>query len=147
MSRITCRGASGVPPAVAGQTAVQRPHSVHEKASRTCFQVRSASEATPTLPLGGVSSSAAGAGLWWVSANGRSAPLGGSLAKKTFGIEVMMWKCFDSGSRQRKARTVTLCIHQPISLRVRAADGLRPPSAAATGAVSSAKSRSLPWMS
>ena len=39
MSRITCRGASGVPAAVAGQTAVQRPHSVHEKASSTCFQL------------------------------------------------------------------------------------------------------------
>ena len=52
MSRITAGGASGVPPAVAGQTAVQRSHLVHEKVSRTCFQVRSASEATPTLPLG-----------------------------------------------------------------------------------------------
>ena len=52
MSRITCRGASGVPAAVAGQTSVQRPHSVHENASSTCFQLKSASAAIPDEPLG-----------------------------------------------------------------------------------------------
>ena len=53
MSRISWRGASGAPLAVAGQTAVQRPHSVHENASSTCFQLTSASEATPMRPSGG----------------------------------------------------------------------------------------------
>ena len=61
-SRISCRGARGEPAAVAGQTAVQRPHSVHENASSTCFQLRSASEATPTRPSGGRSRAATGGG-------------------------------------------------------------------------------------
>ena len=101
MSRISCRGASGVPLAVAGQTAVQRPHSVHENASSTCFQLRSSSEATPTRPSGGGSSAATGAAGTCVIASGRSAPRGGSFPKNTLGIAVMMWKCFESGSRHR----------------------------------------------
>ena len=43
-------GPAGVPLAVAGQTAVQRPHSVQVNASSTCFQFRSASDETPTGP-------------------------------------------------------------------------------------------------
>ncbi len=147
MSRITCRGASGVPMAVAGQTSVQRPHSVHEKASSTCFQLTSAKEAIPTKPSGGPSSAAIGAGGTCVIASGRSAPRGGSLPKNTFGIAVMMWKCFESGSTHRNTRTVTQCSHHPTSLTVLAVERLRPPSAVATIAASGAKSRSLPWMS
>ena len=52
MSRISCRGASGAPLAVAGQTAVQRPHSVQENASSTCFQFRSASDGDAEQALG-----------------------------------------------------------------------------------------------
>ena len=120
--------------AVAGQTAVQRPHSVQVNASSTCFQVRSASEATPTRPSAGGSSAATGAAGTWVIASGRSGLRGGSLAKNRFGIAVMMWKCLDSGSRHRKTRTVTLCSHHPTSLTVSAVDGLRPSSAAAASA-------------
>ena len=132
---------------MAGQTAVQRPHSVQENASSTCFQLRSASEATPARPSGGRSSAATGAAGTCVIASGRSAPRGGSLAKNTLGIAVMMWKCLVSGSRHRKTRIVTQCSHQPTSLTVSRRERLRPPSAAATSAASGAKSRSLPWMS
>ncbi len=58
----------------------------------------------------------------------------------------MMWKCLDSGSRLRKTRMITQWTHHPTSLTVCAVERLRPPIAAATAAVSGAKSRSLPWM-
>ena len=132
---------------MAGQTSVQRPHSVHENVSSTCFQLRSASEATPAAPSDGGSRAATGAAGTCVIASGRSTLGGGSFAKNTLGIAVMMWKCLVSGSTLRKTRIVTQCSHHPTSLTVCAEERLRPPSAAATGAASGAKSRSLPWMS
>src|SRR5579875_2002962 len=45
-----------------------------------------------------------------------SCPLGSSLEKKMFGIAVIIWKCFDGGSRSRKTRTMRLCTHQATSL-------------------------------
>jgi hypothetical protein len=119
---------------------------VQVKASSTCFQLRSASEATPTCPWGGGESAETPAAWTCEIASGRSTLVGGSLEKKTFGSAVMMWKCLDSGSRLRKMRIVTQWIHHPTSLIVRAVERLRPPIAAATAAVSGAKSRSLPWM-
>jgi hypothetical protein len=114
-SRISCRGASGVPAAVAGHTAVQRPHSVHVNASSTCFQFRSAAAATPAPPSRGRSSAAVAEAGTRVIDSGRSASRGGSLAKNRLGIAVMTWKCLVSGSRHRNTSTVTLCSHQPAS--------------------------------
>ena len=118
MSRISCRGASGAPLAVAGQTALQRPHSVQVNESSTCFQLRSCSDATPTAPSAGLSSAPTPAAGTCVIASGRSTPRGGSFERNTFGIAVMMWKCLDSGSRFRKIRIVTQWIHHPTSLSV-----------------------------
>ena len=41
-----------------------------------------------------------------------SAPIGSSFLKKTFGSEVMMWKCLESGSKLRNTRMTRLCSHQ-----------------------------------
>ena len=40
-------GESSLPVAKAGQTSWQRPHSVHEKVSNICFQVRSGTVPAP----------------------------------------------------------------------------------------------------
>ena len=118
------RGSAGAGPAACrwrwpGRRRVQRPHSVQVKESSTCFQVRSASDATPTRPSGGPSSAATGAGR---HVRDRQRPLGAraaaACAKNTLGIAVMMWKCLDSGSRLRNTRIVTQCTHQPTSLTV-----------------------------
>ena len=44
---ISSFGESSLPVAFAGHASWQRPHSVHEKPSSTCFHVRSATVATP----------------------------------------------------------------------------------------------------
>ena len=46
---IIARGSRGFPVAFAGQAAVQRPHSVHAKPSKTSFQPRSARVRMPNV--------------------------------------------------------------------------------------------------
>ena len=42
-----------------------------------------------------------------------SEPVGSSFLKKTLGIEVMMWKCFEIGSTFMNTRMTQLCTHHP----------------------------------
>ena len=67
----------------------------------------------PTRPSSGLSRAATGAAGTCVIASGRGVARGGSLARNTLGMAVMMWKCLVSGSRHRKTRIVTQCSHQP----------------------------------
>src|SRR5713226_334749 len=50
----------------------------------------------------------------------REPPLGSSFEKKMFGIAVIMWKCFEGGSKFKKTRTTRLCIHQATLLACKA---------------------------
>ncbi len=98
------RGSSGLPVACAGQTAVQRPHMVHESVSSSCFQVNSSMVETPKL------SSSVSMRL----GSGFMAPLGRSRSRRyMFSGEVNMWRSIVIGSSARKAMNAsTWTIHQ-----------------------------------
>src|SRR3984893_15504359 len=49
-----------------------------------------------------------------------SCPLGSSFERKMFGIAVIMGKCFEGGSKSKKARTTRLCTHQATLLACKA---------------------------
>src|ERR1700730_11010203 len=49
-----------------------------------------------------------------------SCPLGSSFAKKMFGIAVIIWKCFEGGSKFKKTRMTRLCTHQATLLACKA---------------------------
>ena len=104
--------------AVAGHCDEQRPHSVQLNMSRTCFQSK---WSTCELPKR-VAFSRSCLESW---------PIGSSLRKKTLGSDVMMWKCFERGSRFRKTRTTRLWTHQATLLVPAATPG---PAAARRGA-------------
>ena len=85
---ISSFGESSLPVVKAGQTSWQRPHSVHEKVSIVCFQVRSGTVPAPKRSL---SSSATS------KRSGSSRPRARVWPKKTFTAAVTMWRCLEWG--------------------------------------------------
>ena len=82
-------GESALPVAHAGQASWQRPHSVHEKVSITCFHVMSATVPEPSrMSSSGPSSS---------NRSGSSRPRARVRPKKTFTTAVAMWRCLECG--------------------------------------------------
>ena len=77
-------GSSGLPVRAVGQTTRQRPHSVQVYPSSICFQVRSSTREAPKRSVFSRSTVA-------------SRPIGSRFMKKMFGIDTMMWKCFEYG--------------------------------------------------
>ncbi len=102
--RTISRGSSGLPVAWAGQTAVQRPHMVHESVSSNCFQVNSSMVEAPKL------SSSVSMRL----GSGFMAPLGRSRSRRyMFSGDVNMWRSIVIGSSARNAmKARTWAIHQ-----------------------------------
>ena len=88
----------------AGQTAVQRPHMVHESVSSNCFQVNSSMVEAPKL------SSSVSMRL----GSGFMAPLGRSRSRRyMFSGDVNMWRSIVIGSSARNAmKARTWAIHQ-----------------------------------
>jgi hypothetical protein len=80
-------GDSSFPVAQAGHTSWQRPHSVQEKVSRVCFQVRSRTVPAPKR----ISSSGPS------KRSGSRWPRGRVDAKNTLMAAVAMWRCFEWG--------------------------------------------------
>ncbi len=91
--RTISRGSSGLPVGLAGQTEVQRPHTVQASVSSSCFQVNSATRAAPTVSMS-VASIRLGIS--------RMAPLGRSRgARYMLAGEVTMWRSLVVGSITR----------------------------------------------
>jgi hypothetical protein len=88
--------------AVAGQFDEQRPHSVQLNMSSTCFQVNWSMCEVPNVAA-------------FSRSCFESCPIGSSFRKKTFGSDVMMWKCLESGRRFRKTSTTRLWSHHATS--------------------------------
>ena len=82
-------GESALPVAYAGQASWQRPHSVHEKVSSTCFQVRSA-----TVPAPKRISSSARPRRSAAARAGRAARV---RPNQTLTAAVAMCRCFECG--------------------------------------------------
>jgi len=93
-------GSSDLPVACAGQTSVQRPHTVHASVSKSCFQVKCS-----MFPAPNVSRS-----VDVRSGNGFMAPLGRSRsAKYRFSGEVTAWRNLVTGKAMRNATNVRAC--------------------------------------
>ncbi len=96
---ISSFGESSLPVAFAGHASWQRPHSVHEKPSSTCFHVRSATVAAPKRS----------------SSSGRSKRSGSSLPRarvrpnQTLTAATPMCRCFEYGRYTRKPKTAQRC--------------------------------------
>ena len=98
-----------MPLIVAGQCEEQRPHSVQEYMSSTCFQVNWLMYEVPNV-------------VAFSRSCLLSAPVGSSFLKKTFGIAVMTWKCLLCGSRFRKMSGRVACVQNPAIATVRRVD-------------------------
>src|SRR5947209_10147268 len=97
-------GESGLPVFQAGHTLWHRPHSVHEYVSRISFHVRSSRVAAPREASPSVLSRS--------MCRGRSRPRALVLAKKTFGSDTKMCRCFEWGMYARKPRINRMCDHR-----------------------------------
>ncbi len=89
-------GDSALPVAQAGQASWQRPHSVHENVSMTCFQVRSSSVPAPKRRSSSSPSSS--------KRSGSSRPRARVRPKYTLIDAVAMCRCFEYGRNARKPR-------------------------------------------
>src|SRR5262249_24173826 len=96
--------------AVAGQCDEQRPHSVQLNMSSTCFHVNWSMCEVPNLDA-------------FSKSCFESCPLGSSLAKKIFGLAVIMWKCFEGDSRFKKTSTIRPLSHHATLLACKAKIG------------------------
>ena len=88
-------GDSTFPVAQAGQASWQRPHSVHEKASTICFQVRSATVPVPNRRSASAMSSS--------KRSGSNRPRAFVRPKKTLIAAVKMCRCFEYGRVDEEA--------------------------------------------
>ena len=96
---ISSFGESSLPVAFAGHASWQRPHSVHEKPSSTCFHVRSATVATPNR------SSSSGRS----KRSGSSRPRARVRPNQTLTAATPMCRCFEYGRYTRKPKTAQRC--------------------------------------
>ena len=87
---ISSLGESSLPVAKAGQASWQRPHSVHEKVSRICFQVRSAAVPAPKRSSSSGTSSSS-------KRSGSSRPRARVRQNHTFNAAVAMCRCLERG--------------------------------------------------
>src|SRR5262245_24866709 len=97
------RGSSGLPVACAGHTDVQRPHTVHESVSNSCFHVKSSTVDAPKVS----SSVSIRFGMGFI------APLGRSLSRRYMFIgDVIMCRSFVVGRITRNATNAAKCTPQ-----------------------------------
>ena len=106
------RGSSDLPVALAGHTAVHRPHMVHESVSMSCFQVKSSMTEAPKLSI----SVSIRLAMGFMAPFGRSRSL-----RYMFAGEVTMWRNIVVGKMIRnRANEITCAIHhawcQPLRL-------------------------------
>src|SRR3970040_422838 len=85
---------------LAGQAAVQRPHSVQVYESSICFQVKLSSLPTPKLSA------------FSKSGIGARTPVGSRRRVNTWGAMVRTWECLEYGREQRKTMKASRCMYQ-----------------------------------
>ena len=90
---------------LAGQTSWQRPHSVQEYESSSCFQLKSKILPAPKRSM---------SSIWPLcsAGMGRSVPDGLSERKNTLGAAVITCRCLENGRYVRNVRKISRWLHQ-----------------------------------
>ena len=98
--KIISRGSNGFPVRLAGQTEVQRPHTVHASRSKSCFHVKFSINSAPTVSISSASI------RFPISL---IAPFGLSFGLKyIFTGDVIMCLNFDCGSTSKNTKKLTV---------------------------------------